>query len=635
VQFAKVALDPSGAPAANPTTTIFPGTSLIRRVIVDAEAERTHLIVGIYGSYAVTFDWRSERVSGTTAISQLTSAQNVSAGLDPVSGRYYLMVPPLEGSPPEPGGLLMVDGRRSPTPQALAFREALIRTEMDSPTIQPLSRPGDSSRYLVARPMTGTLEGADHFLVIRDPIPVSVDPPITAIDRTTDVEEREGVTDSTFAAEAGGYGTRVLVSGGALPAGSPVFKQLGACNSANRDISFGAAPVSSLSNLAASARVFAADADQGTRADSSDRSRCWPAGTPPKEVQGGSEWIDGRAECVGDVVTSTKDVPQRGASTTASCAFAESKVSGESIHPAVDTGVVTVARSRTTSAITRLADNGVESRTEAVAEGIKIPGVAEISVVRSEAVARSTGRPNVDKPRTDWTVTFCGVKTASGDYAQGGCRSGKELAPVIDALNRAAGGRFVFVQHRPDDALRAGSPGGYISGVQRNQAEVNLARLENNDGSFAVAALEIQRRNDSSLGVNRQVVQLAGVRSVTAYGISLLPTSEVRGDTSAPPSLFDDLAADLGVGPAPEVPDLGPETETLQLSETSAAPVVGSPGIVGQIGERLRDGVRVVRDGFRLLTRSPGEAALAVCVWMSLALPWALARRRVQLRGLA
>jgi hypothetical protein len=623
VQFVKVAVDATGAPAANPASTIFAGTSLIRKVIVDATAERTHLIVGIYGSYALTFDWRVERVSGTTAVSQVTGAQHVATGADPASGRYYIMLPPVNGSPPEPGGLLMVDGRRSPTPQALAFPDALVPSGQDSPRIEVFAPAGSDKRYLLVRPMKTTIEGTDRVALLEDPVPVSVDPPATSVDRTTDVDEREGVTDSAYAAEAGAYGTRLLVSGGALPAGSPVFKQLGACNNANREITFGAIPVSSLSNIAAAARSFAADADQGTRADSRDRARCWPDASPPAPLQGsGSEWLDGRSECVGDVATSAKDVPQSGASTKATCEYAKNKVAADSVYPGLDSGLVTVARSHASTSVMRLDSGGVESSSEAVSEGVKIAGVGEIGIVRSLAIARSNGRKKTDKPRSEWTVTMCGVKTATGDYSQSGCRSGKDTAPAIDALNRAAGGRFVFVQHRPDESLQNGSPGGYISGVQRNQAEVNLARLENNDGSYAVAALEIQRRNDNSTGVNRQIVQLAGVRAVSAYGISVLPTTPGFDENTppAPGTPLSDSNVGLGSSVVPHDPGTG----------IAPTPAPSDPGGLGGflVPKAMRDTIKLIRNGFEFLARNPTQALLALGIWLSLLLPWAMMRRR-------
>jgi len=637
VQFAKVAYNAETGRLAQPqATTTFPGTSNVRRVIVDTAAQRTHLVVGVFGSYALTFDWTLNRVSGTTAVSQLAGAQFVAVGLDASSGRYYMWVPPREpaadsSTPADPGGLLTADGRRSPLPQALAFRDLApaVGCCADSAPIQVYAPAGASSRYVFIRPMTTPVQAVEKFVVLEDAVPVSVDPPLGSLDRTTDVDEEDGLTESNFAAEAGAYGTRLLVSGGILPAGSALYRQLGQCNNANRDISFASMPVVSMSDIAANVRAFAADADQGTRADAGDYARCWPSGDAPAAIEGqGGEWADGKSECVGDADPgAVTDKPRAGARTKATCSHSAGKVRGESVHPAIDTGLVRVSRSVTTSEIIRLPDGGVESRATSIAEGVSIAGIAEIAVVRSEAVARSNGRTTFDKARSEWSVVMCGVKTASGDFTQPGCRKGSDMEPAIAGLNRAGGGRVVFVQQRPDGVLQKGSPGGYIAGVQRNEAEVSLARLENNDGSFAVAGLEIQRRNDNSTGINRQIVQLAGVRAVAAYGISLLPQTPTLVDDGPLTSLpeFEEVIA-RETAPAPTG-----LAQAVPITELALASRGGAVAALGQIAE---DTVRVVREGLRVLLRGGGQALLAFGVWGSLALPWALARRRNLLRSI-
>lgn len=262
-----------------------------RRVVVQTDGPRQSLVavdldrLGVVGLVLASFSF-SGRVGG---------ASTVSAGLDPTSGRLYALT-----SSSEEGGssgrnrdsrLLLVDARRNPLPQELAF-----------PSLNPEDRGGslhlavdpaveDRPRRVFVRYGVRDEDGQDEgdgedgpepfVRVFEDRVPVEEDVALGAVDSLTDdVPEEPGSTRAGFTTGATAYGTRGIYVGG-VAAASPklgpgslfrgaVFGSLApsACWHKNRQITLAAVlPGTGLSDTGATGRATPADADSATRQD--------------------------------------------------------------------------------------------------------------------------------------------------------------------------------------------------------------------------------------------------------------------------------------------------------------------------------------------------------------------------------
>jgi hypothetical protein len=112
--------------SSTPAQQAFPGPKNTWEFVADPASERILLKV-VDGSPIAevwwVFDGRVGAFIGTIGIGRYNPLQTVS-GLDPSSGRFYVLAPPQPNSAGfsgERGGLFLVDARRSPVPQALVF----------------------------------------------------------------------------------------------------------------------------------------------------------------------------------------------------------------------------------------------------------------------------------------------------------------------------------------------------------------------------------------------------------------------------------------------------------------------------------------------------------------------------------
>ncbi len=621
-QFAQLELGKDGQPTGS--IERFLGPPFVRRVLVDPERERTHLVM--VDSYAVTFDWARRRLVGTVALSpQQELGWRTPVGIDPASGRWYALIP--KGSATlhgqqllDPGGLLMVDGRRTPLSQALAFPEFAAPTINYAPRINVLPDPERGRRYVFVRPMQPDGITVETFWrIIEDSVPVTQDPPLGELDRTVDTNEVEGKTDRSYAGQATAYGWRALL----VSFGVGVEEVLGPCPAANREIVAASVQSASLSSIVAAARAFPTDADQRTREDLGDATRCWPAGfpdfrtpDPPEALRGfGPGWgqrsgyVQGdldpvlAAECVGDGNGEGHDPRVSGSGAHSDCSQKEEKLEAWANYPAVQFGSISVGRAYSATRMHRDPKLGVVVETRALTEGVEIAGIGSIEAVRSYAYARANGRkPRPGDPvRATWEVEFCGVRT--GDFQQQGCEFPDA---ALAALNEAGRGQVLFVRPSPDPNLRQGSPGGFVAGIQRDEGDAQIASLENNDSHPAVPGLEVQLRNDDNNGTHRTIVQLAGVQAVAAYGISLIPEDRP----------FDDIPGPGGIIPPIPVPPVAPSI----INEP--------PNLPGPAD----DIVRVVKKGLEVFLRASVDALVAAGIWSIFATPVYLVVRRRRLR---
>lgn len=618
------------SPGAKPTEgQLYPAGSSIGTVMVDAAAERVHMISS--SAYIVTFDWPTRRIVGTASISPLPTALPVAFGdVDQTTGRIIVASPPRGGGSAnqagDPGGLLLVDGRRATLPQALIYDD-LVKTQVFrvAPVIDPAGS-GRPRRVFVRHSTKDNPNEAEPFFrVYADPVPVSVDAAAGELDPTLDIDESDK-TQSSFAGEANGYGSRVLMVGGIQ---GPVNLQetTGKCGPTNRDILFGSVQRAALSVVAASVRADGADADLSTQADLRDLSRCGNGGNVlvrypawPEQAKGqGPGWTYVPAECSG--------VDEKGTgpgqwTAKATCRQDEGVVQGEAQHlqgGGAAAGGISIGRSTSSTKVHRDATLGIVSTTTSVAEDIVIPGVGAIGSVKSVAMSRANGR--VPKPgdpaRTAWTVEICG--TTIGQTKDEACQTGPEAADTIARLNEVGRNRIMFRQPAVDKDLIQGSPGGYVAGIQRDRGEAALSRLENSDELMTVPGLEIIVRTNPDSTPKRYIVQLAGVRAVSTYGISKLPENTMP--TGEAENIVEELGLEVNAG----------------AGFGAGGPIAPAPApsLIQQIVETVGDAVeRVYRTAFMFDFRNPGDVALALGVWLTFGTPLYLAERRRRYRGM-
>lgn len=522
---------------------------------------------GVVGAVGLSYEFEATAAPG-----------GVGAAVDPTTGRVYALGGPSEqGSTGKtsPGGLVLVDGRRSPLPQGFAFTD-LSRPAVEMIAIDPAagSRP---TRLFVRR------LGEPFYRIFADRIPVERDPGLADADRfTANTPERAGRTAAAFTGGGSGYGMRMLLVGGfsavpdpvAFARGSSVTKDLvpgytaePACGPTNRELVIATvSPNTGLSDTAATAEAAAATADPRTVQDlARPIASCSPSllgrttlgrsRTHPDDFTGGTNafestkvpgsdknvdqflgpaWPFSPAVCLppqrpvdespheGDGAYANTPPPP-GWKARTSCDVAQQEVTADATASAIDLAGVRATAAETTTSLTRDLGKGVTVTVRSTVRGLRLADVASVDEVRSEAVSAAAGRPGT--ALTTFTTEVCGlsIPTLSVD----GCFDPRspESRQIVAALNQALAQRQMEIRlPMPDHDLRAGTPGGALAAVQKDRFATEGEQLFNNDFLTAVPALEVIRIHDSTLGRGRQIVQIAGVQASTAYNVSVVPT---------------------------------------------------------------------------------------------------------------
>lgn len=192
------------------------------------------------------------------------------------------------------------------------------------------------------------------------------------------------------------------------------------------------------------------------------------------------------------------------------------------------------------------------------------------------------------------------------------CEIRCDLNSVIPQLNNALAGRAEFRALPPDVRLLEGSPGGYEAGIIKSEKQASSDNALVGDKSREVPALEIILYNDNPrLGRARQVIQLAGVRADSHYGIQVFEEGTPCGIECDPP-----------------VDDTDGEPQIIERVVTVEGP--GTTRTITRPG-RIR---YAVPGGYRLLLANPRAAGGMLTVWLLMLAPFAVAMRRRRLAGL-
>ena len=550
-QVVRIAIDD-----ANPLGSVqasYSGPRSVSRILGDPVSERVMFQAGGDGIGTVwVFDGTRGAFIGDAGLAPLSPPQ-IAVGFDDATGRLYALAPPTErtaNAAPTPGGLLVIDTRRTPLPQATTFTAVadLPASDVNVVPVAVRSAHASADRLVLFQAGRGT-SATRTYEVLRDRMPISHDIPPDDPDRlTVDVDEAEGVTSSNFEGAARGYGLRTLLVGGygaiARSSGQDVtalyeakvggtkLDVWGDCGRRDRELVLGSAGPARASGETATAEARAVAVDVSTAADlGQPTARC--AGSPTAA----SAPAFGAAACVspdddpGKVDPGVVEGPLPFTEADVACG---APTSGRGATKAAAVGPVTVGEASSSFSVYRDPTRGVVTRVESFTRNIDIAGQVHIDLVWAAAESWANGRkqpstlaadPNCDFARSAGTClrqSISGV-VINGERHQG---SPEDEAALVGAMQRALSREFVVRQRTPDPKLAEGSPGGYVAGLQKPADEQFADAALNNDALLTLPALEVVRAVDGFGGRGRQVFQFAGVELSSTYGIELLPTEE-------------------------------------------------------------------------------------------------------------
>lgn len=594
-QVVRVRLGADGSPN---TEEIYPAVPGALSTVFDPGSDRMFFLTTNSGAGrgAWVFDGRRSSFIGVIATGDdREGASDYSIGLDPLTGRLYMQTP---------AGFVVADARRTPLPAGLLFRGfAGFGTGMIK--VDPLTR-----RAFVLDPNSVNSVGqASRYVILRDAIPRSSDPPLGDPDAlTTDITERAGVTASNISGAARAFGFRSLTTGGAQKAAwnaalglfepESLFSGavIDALNSLpidqrNRDLYAARVRSVTLTGDAADAAATAGDADAGTEKDFTDRSLAWPL--PATECHDAGTKPDTTTGIAG---TSGTSCDARAASVVASAGL-----------PGVEVGGVVAKAVSAWTSINRDPARGLVARSIGLARDVSILGRVRIGEIRTESEAWAHGRPKTAGARFVRTIADVRID-AEGDGTDEFRCDVCDPTGVRDAVNRALAGQAAIEFPEPDPAYYPdGSKGGYQAVVEKFRFRAYAERALNDDESPEVAGMQIVVFADARAGRSRQIVQLAAVQAEAHYGIFRLAG---EGSTVKRPG---EVIVVPSVGPLPTIAPGAPSVDR------GARPRVIHG--VERIVERIATGVGVA------LT-SPRHAALLAALWSFFALPAYLMRRR-------
>ena len=611
----RLGLAPTGTVASQ---TLIGQVATASDFLMDPAGQRAHAITSSgVGQSIVAVDLQRRGVVGSVNLSfdfeTQSTPQGVGAGIDPLTGRLYALaapsVQPTTGKS-NPGGIIVVDGRRAPLPQGFAFTD-MAKASLDMVAVAP-ARGERPALVFVHR------QGEPYYRVFADRLPVQTDPPLVEADRfTVDAPEQDGMTQASFSGSGNGYGLRTILLGGTNAIPDPVtairgesltkdmltgFGTSPGCGETNREIVFATVKTgTSLSDTGSTADAAAATADPRTIQDLEQPiASCSPALAPrttfgrsrtspddvPQQHAGQSPFRDtkvpGRNENVDQFVgpsfpfspavclppdRPTDESPHEGDqayegvkppggwTARVECPTEQEKVNARAASAGASIGDVSIAKASNETVIERKPGEGAFVKVTSDVRGFAVG--ADLSIDRIIAVATSAAGGRPKSATTSFTTKLCGVSVAAISVEQCFDPRAADMKSVMAAVNSALSQRQMELRlPEPDADLRKGTPGGALAAISKDRFASQGDRLFNNDFSAAVPAIEILRLHDSTQGRGRQILQLAGVQASSSYNISLVPTGTGGEDTFATgatdvPVLDGSTAASL---PIPSIP---------------------------------------------------------------------------------
>lgn len=624
---------------------------------VDQKHGRLFLVNNSGETDAWVYEAKSNAFVGIIAMSEKGSLESgsLSLGVDEGSGRLYGRAFTY--------GLMIVAAAQDPVPQADAYPSlgapGSYRLLIDPKRNRVLSLPGDS---------IGAGGGNDAYQVISVPAPLPAPKRENPDSRTTQTDEAPGKTVAQYGGNASAYGLRALFArgvSGAVPSNGvdsvgKAYKDTNSyCGFTDREVAFARITKTEFSDNSRFARAAAVDVDNATVVDLGDPSRCDLYNAATVQAGAASDFAkllhttgliaeaDRRTATANDPAPVSGAIAKEGGSRTAwdyEAADCSTEDGGDTAGPnsnrlagptsvkctekdgieataearlkAGDSLPVSIARTITSTKVTRDAKLGLVSTATARLEGVRI---GEISIGFIENTAKSFAKGRKGGAGTVFEAPKIGFVDGVGVPS---CTDRCDIEAVLKALNNALAGKAEFRRITPEPRLAAGSPGGYEAGILKSEKQVASDNSLSGDRSVEIPALEMVVYNDNaSVGRARQLYQFAGVRVDSHYGIQLVGTGSGGADFGA---VNDGVDVDSGA----ITPGLVPLPD---------APLAANlPGAGENILKRfVRQSAAGANYSLRLIFANPREAMLMATVWALIWGPFVAARRRRALKAVA
>jgi hypothetical protein len=249
--------------------------------------------------------------------------------------------------------------------------------------------------------------------------------------------------------------------------------------------------------------------------------------------------------------------------------------------------------------------DGLVSEATARLENVQI-GPVTIGFI--ENTARSIAHGRTASARTDEFEPKIGLVRGGGIT---GCEIRCSLDELLPQLNNALAGRAEVRRTKPDLRLQKGTPGGFEAGIIKSDKQQASDNALTGDSSREVAALEVLVYNDNPMiGSARQLVQFAGVRATSNYGIKVIDAGTPCPDCEPAPFI-----------PPPPPPE-GPQIITIEKQGPVRTIIRRVPVVVSG------------PSGYKLLMANPRAAGAMATVWMLLLAPAVAFFRRRRLKTL-
>jgi hypothetical protein len=483
----------------------------------------------------------------------------------------------------------------------------------------------DETRHRIfLAPTTGSA-----FYVVRDTLaPLDLSAGSDLDIATSNLPEREGLTQRTFDATAQGYGVVSRQVGGVPGALAGTGLQVAALVPQG-DPELRTAYLDKLELNGDSANASAVPL--GRDHDVNEVQQQTACALTPAAVQSGTcSWPYTPALCKSYGDADHHEASGPGGNAAVACDAQRARASASASYAGPDSSVqgISIASGSFSSALSERDRVGTLAETSADARGISIAGgLLQIGHVSSRARAWAGGHPG--SAATEYSRDVADVLVNGTPV----CGSSCDPAAVQAAVEAALPGRVQVRFPVPDAGAAKGSPGGYVAAIHSAAAEQGEETAINDrpPSRSEVPGMVILLLNESSQS-SRTIVYLAGVQAEARYGIYALPQFAADGAGNGP---------DVAPGVAPTRASLA----ELLAPSTPSGLGNGLPAARGSSAAPASAPVSLLSalphwHGWQWALQHPGLVLRIAAMWLLLMLPaylvaqrWRLLRRNAIYRA--
>lgn len=571
----------------------FAAPDAVSRGLFDSASERMFLEGGL--GFLEVFDGTHETWVG------LVRSGKTQLGINPELGRIYLCYKK------DSGGVSVTDAAvATPVPFARDF---------------PVVDCDSSLERIETDPVTGRVfvKSSDRkWTVLEDRVvKFESEPRIDYDSGAENIQESPGVTRSSFAGDASGYGTRLIWVRGPLGTFDNVSALLGSImrglfadetdlrfQESSRFVTLGNVSQVNVTTDGVRAGAISADRDNRFHEDL-ENLRQYPY-NPSDEPRWRYETSICRAFGGDTDLANDQHQGDFGGTSTVSCDLEVSRSTANATAPQlVSSPILSVGEAYSEIDVHRDPERGIVATVESVSRNVNIAGSLFIAEARAVLTSWAGGHPA--EAGTSYDRTFSGIKLLGSD-GNPIWECSQECIPqqAISVINQLIGPRMIARLPEPDPELIDGTPKGTTASFRQNYWQLQEQRVlfDKPESDLTMPALEVTV-NGNVFSNSGYVVQLAGVSATTAYRIFSIP--QAGAFPSIPPMQLGLQGGGL--------PQIGPVIDE------------GPATFLRKVVERIRTGLKWV---FAL----GGNAPSVLAAWLLLLSPlYFVVRRRLLLRN--